>query len=58
MLFYRHGPGESSVTFVFPNALVKSGDKPVTTKRPGASAARQKARDKVSCWIAGLDVCE
>lgn len=34
MLFYRHISNDSTVTFIFDRALVKSGQKPVTTMKP------------------------
>ena len=34
MLFYRHISNDSMVTFIFDKALVKSGQKPVTTIKP------------------------
>ena len=34
MLFYRHSSTDSQVTFIFDKALVKSGEKPITTEKP------------------------
>ena len=34
MLFYRHSSADNQVTFIFDKALVKSGEKPITTEKP------------------------
>ena len=49
MLFYRHTNKDEKVTFIFPDMLVQSGEKPVTTEKPEVldEAAAQKKRKKV-----------
>lgn len=50
MLFYRHTNKDEKVTFIFPDMLVQSGEKPVTTEKPEVldeTAAAQKKRKKV-----------
>ena len=49
LLFYRHTNKDEKVTFIFPDMLVQSGEKPVTTEKPEVldEAAAQKKRRKV-----------
>lgn len=49
MLFYRHTNKDEKVTFIFPDMLVQSGEKPVTTEKPEVldEAAVRKKRRKV-----------
>ena len=47
MLFYRHTNKDEKVTFIFPDMLVQSGEKPVTTEKPEVldeAAVRKKRR--------------
>ena len=41
-LFYRHSKTEPKVTFLFPDMLVRSGDKPVTTEKPKVKKPKNK----------------
>ena len=49
ILFYRHTNKDEKVTFIFPDMLVQSGEKPVTTEKPEVldEAAVKKKRKKV-----------
>ena len=54
MLFYRHTNKDEKVTFIFPDMLVQSGEKPVTTEKPEVldeAAARKKRRKVVIVHI-------
>lgn len=50
LLFYRHTNKDEKVTFIFPDMLVQSGEKPVTTEKPEVldEAAAQKKKRKVA----------
>ena len=52
-LFYRHSNTDEKVTFIFPDVLVPSGEKPVTTEKPKLLDEAAAAK-KVSSQFAEL----
>lgn len=55
-MFYRHTNKDEKVTFIFPDMLVQSGEKPVTTEKPELldEAAAMRKRRKVI--VSNIDV--
>ena len=54
LLFYRHTNKDEKVTFIFPDMLVQSGEKPVTTEKPellDEAAAKRKRRKVIGSNI-------